>query len=184
VQFNHPRLTSQSSNLFNIPGVPTEVCFKRLIIYHSLNSLFFSTPARLKHALTHASSNDYILGVKLVRGAYHSQEIHQHESNLTNENTPPPVWSEKVETDNCYNECAGSLLDQLVSPSGSNTSPKIGILFGTHNKDSCDFVMNGLVKRGLASENTSKGSVLKVAQWVSGQVQLGQLLGIVFQNFS
>jgi proline dehydrogenase len=88
------------------------------------------------------------------------------------------VWSEKEETDLCYNECTALLLDQLVLPSGLNTSPGIGILFGTHNKDSCDIVMNGLVKRGLASEDTSKDSVLKVPQWVSGQVQLGQLLGM------
>jgi len=155
----------------------------RVIDYHSLN-LFFSTPARLKQALAHASSNGYILGVKLVRGAYHSQEIQQHESNSINENTPPPVWSEKGETDHCYNECAESLLDQLVSPSDSNTSPRIGILFGTHNRESCDIVMNGLVKRGLASEDTSKDSVLKVPHWVSGQVQLGQLLGNAFQNLS
>ncbi len=39
--------------------------------------------------------------------------------------------------------------------------------------------MDGLVKRGLASEG--QNGVIKVPQWVAGQVQLGQLLGKVFQ---
>lgn len=37
-------------------------------------------------------------------------------------------------------------------------------------------IMNGLAKRNLASEGPD--GVLKVPQWVSGQVQLGQLLGM------
>jgi proline dehydrogenase len=162
-----------------VPGEVLQSCV--------LNSLSSSTPARLRQALDHSSSNGYILGAKLVRGAYHSQEVQQHESNPANENVLPLVWSEKGETDQCYNQCAEMLLDQVAlpsSPSSSNTSPRIGLLFGTHNKDSCDVVMNGLVKRGLVSEEPGNAGVLKVPQWVSGQVQLGQLLGNGFHKLS
>ena len=92
------------------------------------------------------------------------------------------VWSEKGETDRCYDECAELLLDQVSPPSGPDSPPKIGLLFGTHNKESCDVVMNGLVKRGLVSEGSSKSDALKVPRWVSGQVQLGQLLGNTFRG--
>jgi proline dehydrogenase len=138
-----------------------------------------STPARLKNYLAHATSNGYTLGVKLVRGAYHPLETEHHNKNPANKGTLPPVWSEKSETDECYNRCVTMLLDQVSSPdsrSTPNKAPAVGLLFGTHNKDSCEVIMNGLVDRSLAARDENTG-VLTMPQWVSGQVQIGQLYG-------
>lgn len=52
-----------------------------------------------------------------------------------------------------------------------------GALFGTHNKESCDLILDGLVKRGLATLDQSSGT-LKVAEATAAQVQLGQLFGM------
>lgn len=137
-----------------------------------------STPARLRSALAHAASNGYVLGVKLVRGAYHSQEVENHFKDPANKDTPPPVWSEKYETDQCFNECASLLLDKVSRPSTSPGTPvpsTIGVLFGTHNKESCDVVIDELWRRGLTTPDGN--GMLNVPESTSAQVQLGQLLG-------
>lgn len=137
-----------------------------------------STLARLRNAYIHAASNGYVLGAKLVRGAYHPQEIENHQRNPDNMGLPPPVWSEKHETDQCYNECAGLVLDNVSRPSqGSEPSESTtGALFGTHNQESCDLIMDGLVKRGLATLEPD-GKTLRVPETTAAQVQLGQLFG-------
>ena len=69
-------------------------------------------------ALVDAHANNYALGVKLVRGAYHPHEIAAHEA-VANDARPsmsistdvdPPVWLEKEETDKAYNWCLNLLM--------------------------------------------------------------------------
>jgi proline dehydrogenase len=137
--------------------------------------------------MNHAAANNYVLGVKLVRGAYVIQENEYHNADPSNHDTLPPVWSEKHETDACYNQCATMLLDNVtkLQPSSSTkgNTPQAGLLFGTHNRESCDIVMNELAKRDLATvvEDTSAdgniGQTLQLNRWVSSQVQFAQLYG-------
>jgi proline dehydrogenase len=144
--------------------------------------LRYSTPARLRNAYAHAASNGYILGAKLVRGAYHPQEIERHTQHSAHKDSPPPVWSEKHETDQCYNECAELLLDNISRPTAGSSAPASatsGAFFGTHNKESCDLIFDGLVKRGLATLDQSRGT-LKIPEATAAQVQLGQLFGTSF----
>lgn len=150
------------------------------------DSEYNSTLARLKGAMMHASANKYVLGVKLVRGAYHLQENEHHLSKPTNHGTLPPVWSEKHETDACYNQCAMTLLDNMTKQPPSSSAEEhvnqTGILFATHNRESCDYIMEELVRRGLASveETPVDGDTLpslKLNQWVSNQLQFAQLYG-------
>lgn len=146
------------------------------VIYQTFQAYLRSTPHRLTSALAHAKSNGYTLGVKLVRGAYHPLEVAKHESDPT-KSGPPPVWSEKNETDACYNQCANMLLDQLSDRTdGKPNSSPVGILFGTHNRNSCDVIIDGIVKRGLASRVTD--GVVTVPLDVSSRVQIGQLFGM------
>lgn len=145
--------------------------------------LQYSTPNRLKNALHHATQYGYTLGVKLVRGAYHLQELEHSTSSSVQK--LPPVWLEKADTDRCYNECIDLLLDQVGLPqSGSVTSnsTSIGILFGTHNKESCELILEGLNKRELVTaEQTKSGSkVWRAGYSTSAQVQIGQLLGLYY----
>ena len=69
-------------------------------------------------ALADARANNYALGVKLVRGAYHSHEIAAHRavaydgrpSMSISPDVEPPVWMEKRETDEAYNGCLKVLI--------------------------------------------------------------------------
>ena len=76
------------------------------------------TPAHLALALADARANNYALGVKLVRGAYHPHEIAAHRAVAYDGRPPmsispdvePPVWMEKRETDESYNGCVKVLI--------------------------------------------------------------------------
>lgn len=130
-----------------------------------------------------AKVNGYTFGVKLVRGAYHPQELSIHAEARSpasggahplaiSPDELPPVWSTKAETDACYHACAKLLLDAIAEdialppPSRSFFGslfgvrapetprvPTIGVLFGTHNWGSCRFILNGLAERGLAQKD-------------------------------
>ena len=75
-------------------------------------------PAHLALALADARSNNYALGVKLVRGAYHSHEIAAHRAEAydghslisISPDAEPPVWMEKGETDEAYDGCLRVLI--------------------------------------------------------------------------
>lgn len=137
-------------------------------------------------AQAHADANAYSLGVKLVRGAYHGQESTRWTS-LGNAG-PVPVWETKPETDACFNASLDWTLDRIqkdvesVKPGTTDQAPKVGVLFGTHNVDSCSRVTAGLLKRGLAivddglDEPEHEGLVL-VSEEAKKRVAIGQLYG-------
>lgn len=142
--------------------------------------------------------------MKLVRGAYHDQELSRHTKARELSGQPqdnlPPVWSNKSETDACYNEvskgvrwfsrasnrgisqCATRLIHTVgVDIRSSHESPGIGVLFGTHNWQSCEIVMDCLVKEELA---TVDGKQIVVSDAVANRVSFGQLLGMTARNRS
>lgn len=86
------------------------------------------TPAHLALALADARANNYALGVKLVRGAYHPYEIAAHRtaagygnsaiatarpSSSISPDVEPPVWMEKRETDEAFNGCLKVLIEAV-----------------------------------------------------------------------
>lgn len=71
-------------------------------------------------ALADARANNYALGVKLVRGAYHPHELAAHRavgdartSMSISPEVAPPVWMEKRETDETYNRCLKVLINAV-----------------------------------------------------------------------
>ena len=85
-------------------------------------------------ALADARANNYALGVKLVRGAYHPHEIAAHraaaayDKAVTDGNSAiatarpslsispdaePPVWMKKEQTDEAYNRCLKVLIQEI-----------------------------------------------------------------------
>jgi len=170
-----------------------------IAIINSLHCFHFGTyrtPSHLALSLEDARKNNFALGVKLVRGAYHPYEVAAHHSKGSSLSISPdelpPVWAKKNETDRCYNQCVQMLLNAVrkdideshnishlgwtrfgtawiswlkgnVSPDvvksivpsagleNRNTKmPGVGILFGTHNRESAKLVLSELVKNGLA----------------------------------
>ncbi|KAF8972552.1 FAD-linked oxidoreductase-like protein [Flammula alnicola] len=97
------------------------------LIYQTFQCYYRRTPAQLALALEDARRNNYALGAKLVRGAYHPHELEAHKAGIEFDNTPhavdvsrpspsispepePPVWTEKKDTDDTYNRCAAVLI--------------------------------------------------------------------------
>lgn len=142
-----------------------------------------------------ARQGGYSLGVKLVRGAYHPHELAAHPStsagadaSLASPTTStslsispdpvPPVWTSKAETDDRYNACVRTLVEAVredVHGRGKQGYPSIGVLFGTHNWDSANLIVEELVRQGLATVN-SDGTVT-VEDAVAERVTMGQLYG-------
>lgn len=103
------------------------------------------------------------------------------ESLSISSDTLPPVYIDKEETDRCYNAVA-SLLLQTVKQSLLQTASdsQVGILFGTHNRRSCEHIIETMVQLGLASEvsrSDQSGKIIRVEDFVAERVALGQLYG-------
>ncbi|KAF7784834.1 hypothetical protein Agabi119p4_999 [Agaricus bisporus var. burnettii] len=85
------------------------------LIYTTFQAYLRRTPSHLALALADARRNNYSLGVKLVRGAYHPYEIAAHKSKETSMSISPdelpPVWEKKEETDRCYDNCVKVLIN-------------------------------------------------------------------------
>ncbi|KAH7922394.1 FAD-linked oxidoreductase [Leucogyrophana mollusca] len=163
------------------------------LVYVTYQAYLRRTPAHLALSFAAAKAGNYALGVKLVRGAYHPHETSAHalaatSSSLSISPDPhPPVWPTKPETDACYNACAALLLSAIESdvpaiksnPSTTTThdTPSLGVLFGTHNRDSCDLILDGLVQRRLAVRSSTDGT-LRIPEEVAERVAFGQLYGM------
>jgi proline dehydrogenase len=136
-------------------------------------------------AHAHAEANNYAIGVKLVRGAYHGQESTRWVAQ--GNSGPTPVWETKPKTDDCFNASLDWTLDHIkkdvesLKP-GVVQAPKVGVLFGTHNVDSCSRVTAGLVSRGLAvvedgSDEPEHEGLVRVNEEAKKRVMIGQLYG-------
>ena len=113
----------------------------------------------------------------------------------------PPVWSKKTETDDAYNECVRVLVGAVKEdisrsqagargiegkgwlkslwpwdPKPSTKRANIGVLFGTHNWDSCRLVLDELVDAGLATRR-EEGGVASLEEEVVDRVAVAQLYG-------
>ncbi|CAA7267709.1 unnamed protein product [Cyclocybe aegerita] len=87
------------------------------LIYATFQAYLRRTPMQLVLWLEDARKNNYALGAKLVRGAYHPHELTAHSSASTGQpslsispDSEPPVWLEKRDTDEAYNRCIGVLI--------------------------------------------------------------------------
>ncbi|KAI0325024.1 FAD-linked oxidoreductase [Cubamyces sp. BRFM 1775] len=166
------------------------------LIYNTYQGYLRRTPEYLAQSIADARAEGYALGVKLVRGAYHPHEIEVHKAALTSRmeaTTPsgthelsispdnmPPVWLSKDETDTCYDSSVKALIalirEDVDKCAKGAPGPAIGALFGTHNWDSANLVVDELVKQGLASTDSSGGV------WISDaamqRVAVAQLYGM------
>ncbi|KAI0706218.1 FAD-linked oxidoreductase-like protein [Cytidiella melzeri] len=173
------------------------------LVYNTFQAYLRRNTEHLKQSLRAAKKGGYALGVKLVRGAYHPQESQAHSSTLSiSPENLPPVWPVKAETDDCYNACAQLLLDAIAddiahtsttsswknligmrsaSAQSTESVPKVGVLFGTHNWESSKLILDGLVSRGIAQVEgkTADGEpLLKINDEVTERLTMAQLYGM------
>jgi proline dehydrogenase len=127
-----------------------------------------------------------------VRGAYHPHELAAHNKSGPSGHRPsispdeqPPVWLTKEETDGCYDGCARMLIDhvqedigQVERSQGGRASPRIGVMFGTHNRNSCRMVLDRIVNAGLGTRvQGHEEGVIELGDGVTERVAIAHLYG-------
>ncbi|KAI0761176.1 FAD-linked oxidoreductase [Trametes elegans] len=166
------------------------------LIYNTYQGYLRRTPEYLAQSISNARAEGYALGVKLVRGAYHPHEIEVHKAALASRmsaTTPsgshelsispdnmPPVWLHKDETDSCYDSSVRLLIslvrEDVERCAKGAPGPSVGALFGTHNWDSANLVVDELVKQGLAAPDETGG--VKISDAAMKRVAVAQLYGM------
>lgn len=96
----------------------------RAIVYNTFQLYLHSRLPFLKISLDKAKEKGYLLGAKLVRGAYMEKE----RARAAEQNYPSPVQPDKAATDRDYNEAVLFCIDRLND---------LELFIGTHNEFSC-----------------------------------------------
>ncbi|MCD6062348.1 MAG: proline dehydrogenase [Flavipsychrobacter sp.] len=97
---------------------------KRVIIFNTFQLYCHGTLTYLKESLTRAEKKGYLLGAKLVRGAYMEKE----RTRAAEMEYPSPIQPNKASTDRDYNAAVLFCLQHLN---------KLAVFIGTHNERSC-----------------------------------------------
>lgn len=129
----------------------------------------------MQAAMAHAQANNYSFGAKLVRGAYVESERKRWAASGSQGDCV--VWSNKAETDACYDECALMLEKQIAQEvmEGQKGQAGTGAVYASHNGTSIRLVLEGLREAGLAKV-TDEG--LHIDDRVRGRISFAQLLGM------
>ncbi|KAI0757554.1 FAD-linked oxidoreductase-like protein [Daedaleopsis nitida] len=165
------------------------------LIYATYQAYLRRTPEYLAQSIAAARAGNYSLGVKLVRGAYHPHELAAHPLSSPSPSpspetsqTPthslsispdpyPPVWEEKTDTDERYNACVRTLVAAVRADLDSDArTPTLGVLFGTHNWESANLIVDELVRQGLGVPDAR--GVVSVGDDIAERVTMGQLFGM------
>lgn len=126
----NPGYYSWTLNLARIYNRPSSNPSSRPVIYSTYQAYFQSTPSVLASHLVDAKTNDYSLGVKLVRGAY----LYSEPKHL--------IHPSKQATDIAYDSLVENLLKQkyggILRPPDSFLAsfPPIAIVLASHNAES------------------------------------------------
>ena len=118
------------------------------------NTLQFYRKDRIEHfenLLNNARKNKFLIGIKLVRGAYHHQETERS----IQKKYPCPVHTKKEKTDTDYNKALAISIQNIDI---------VSICAGTHNEESCSLLIS-LLKKYNISKNDKR-------------IYLSQLLGM------
>ncbi len=95
----------------------------------------------LKKSHQEAKAGAYILGAKLVRGAYMEKERKRAEE----QGYPSPIQPDKESTDRDYDAAVAYCLDHLN---------EIAVFIGTHNEQSCLLANEIMMRKGLKSSDS------------------------------
>lgn len=111
-------------------------------VYTTFQAYLKSTPSRIAQHLELAKKEDWILGIKLVRGAYIASEPRH----LIHDN--------KAATDNAYNSIVQNLLMRTFPGIPANAFPQVQLMLASHNKYSVQKAYCLHRSRVLAGEPT------------------------------
>ena len=132
---------------------------ERALVYGTYQAYARKTPKVLARHLAEAESNGFILGVKLVRGAYMGSDPREG------------IWPTIEETHHCYNGIAKSLITrsygdvlQPLEP-GASRFPNVDFVLASHNAESV------ALARELRDQQAQKGKPRI-------EMSYGQLMGM------
>lgn len=147
------------------------------VVYGTYQAYLRRGRSHLLQSLKDAESGNYALGVKLVRGAYHEQEVASSSRISISPEHDPPVYLSKAETDASFDECARILVDRISLDVQQNSRPRFSVLFATHNMESCRLVISSLEEHGLAKADPLDRTVC-ISRPTALRIAFGQLFGM------
>jgi proline dehydrogenase len=112
----------------------------RAVVFNTFQLYCHGTLAFLKDATAIASQKGYLLGAKLVRGAYMEKE--QERAIVLQ--YPDPIQPDKASTDKDFDEAVRFCLDNL---------DKLSVFIGTHNEHSCGLATQYMEERKIAPDS-------------------------------
>lgn len=113
---------------------------KHAIVFNTLQMYRVDRLEFLKKSHSHALENDYVLGVKFVRGAYMEKERERAAKN----GYPSPIHPNKQETDEAFDQAQEYALGNINS---------ISIFSGTHNEESVLKLVKLMESAGISHED-------------------------------
>lgn len=108
----------------------------KVIIYNTFQMYCHDRYAFLQVSLAKAEEEGYLLGAKLVRGAYMEKENKRAAEN----NYPTPIQPSKAATDKDYDAAVKFCIDNI---------DKLAVFIGTHNENSCMLAARMLDQKGI-----------------------------------
>ena len=125
------RLATEMIERFNLEGP---------VVYNTLQMYRTDRLQFLKEARRQAKADGYILGVKLVRGAYMEKERERAAEN----GYASPIHETKEATDNDYDAAVEYCLDHLED---------VSFVAGTHNERSTQLLVRKMHDRGIPNDH-------------------------------
>ena len=110
---------------------------ERAVVYNTYQLYRTASLGNLRGALERAKAGGYLLGAKLVRGAYMEKERRRAKER----GYPDPIQPDKAQTDADYDRAMLLCLDHL---------DRVALCAGTHNEASCMLLAKELLQRGVA----------------------------------
>jgi len=113
---------------------------QRAIVYNTFQLYRHDRLEVLHHSFEKARAHHYILGAKLVRGAYMEKERKRAEEM----NEPSPIQASKEDTDRDYDAAVRFCLDHLDN---------IATFIGTHNEKSCLLAVEYMKEKNIPHDH-------------------------------
>lgn len=108
----------------------------KVLIFNTFQMYCHGTLPYLKESLKQARQKGYLLGAKLVRGAYMEKE----RARAAEKQYPSPIQPDKMSTDRDYDAAVVYCLDHIDG---------LALFIGTHNEKSCMEAVKHMEARGL-----------------------------------
>ncbi len=113
---------------------------KKAVVFTTLQLYRTDRVDYFKQLIENARHNAFLLGVKIVRGAYMEQERER----AGRRGYPSPIHPDKPATDRAFDEALHLFMDHI---------DEVEICVGTHNETSCKLLADFMAKRGISNDH-------------------------------